>query len=107
MTDLLKDIPVSVAMEERLAHEEKLHEETKAKNVELQLQVDELTKELAHLKADLAAVRTMDEYQEREGVLWKRMAGGQFHDGPRCPKCKIMMTRIVGKKICTACNITI
>ena len=34
-------------MKERLAHEEKLHSETKARNAELQLQVDEMTEEIA------------------------------------------------------------
>ena len=89
MIDLMKEIPLSAALKERLAHEEKLHEETKARNVELRLQVDELTKTVAKLTAELATSKVIDEFDERGGLLWRKGTGA----GPFCPKCKGTMGR--------------
>jgi hypothetical protein len=87
--DLMKDIPLSAVIKERLAHEEKLHEETKAKNAELQLQVDELTKEITKLKTELASLKTPDEFVDRNGLFWKKTG-----EGPYCPRCKGTMGKL-------------
>ena len=68
---------------ERLSHEEKLHEETKVKNAELQCQVDQLTKEVVRLKQELSKVRVLDQFVERDGMLWKKTCKGPF-----CITCK-------------------
>jgi DNA repair exonuclease SbcCD ATPase subunit len=105
--DLVKELPVSAAMRERLAHAETLYDELKAKNGELQLQVDELTTEVAKLRLELSALKGNAEYEERRGMLFKKKADGTFSDGPRCPKCKLMMGRIRGKYICNPCHIVL
>ncbi len=107
VTYLLKEVPLSAVMKERLLHEEKLHEETKAKNVDLQRQVDELTKEVTRLRSELAALKLMEEYQERGGVLRKKDIRGGFSEGPRCPKCKTMMHRIRSKTMCSQCGVMV
>jgi len=59
LTDLLKEYPAVAVAKERLELEERLHEETKAKNASLQLEVDELTKEVARLKQELSELRAI------------------------------------------------
>jgi hypothetical protein len=99
MIDLLREIPLSAAMKERLAHEEKLLEETKATNVELRLQVDELTKTVAKLTAELAASKVTDDFDERGGLLWKKGTGA----GPFCPKCRGTMADFGPRHRCPRC----
>jgi hypothetical protein len=81
LTDLLKEYPAVAVVKERLEHEANLHEATKAKNAELQLQVDELTKENERLKAELTALRKDEEFENRGGLLYKKGTGA----GPYCP----------------------
>jgi hypothetical protein len=90
--DLLKDVPLTAVVKERLAHEEKLHEETQARNAELQVQVDELSREVAALRRELATLRVPEDFMPHDGVLWKKAAAGGYEDTPYCRICKMQMT---------------
>jgi hypothetical protein len=100
LTDLLKEYPAVAVVKERLEHELKLHEETKAKNVELLLQVDELAKAVATLRRELAEKSSVEEYDQRGGLLWKKNG-----EGPFCPKCKGTMGRFGSRRRCPICGI--
>jgi hypothetical protein len=95
ITDIIKDLPVSAAVKERLVHEEKLHAETKAMIPELQLQVEKLTEKLEAAHAQIAAFQVPGDFTPHDGVLWKKQAAGGYEDTPFCTICKNQMIAMV------------
>jgi hypothetical protein len=88
LTDLLKDYPALSVAKERLALKEEQCNELKAKIVELQAQVDELTKELEAARAQIGAFQVPEDFTPHDGVLWKKQSSGGYEDTPYCEKCK-------------------
>jgi hypothetical protein len=80
ITDIIKGLPISAVLEDKLKEAEKRYErletdnrQLREENFTLQKRINELTKS--------------DDYVEVEGLLWKRKVGGGFEGKPRCPIC--------------------
>lgn len=84
LTDILKEIPTSGVLKERVALAEQKYEL-------LEQQSENLKLENARLKAENAALRKAapsSEFVEARGVLFKRKADGSFEPDAYCPDCR-------------------
>jgi len=84
LTDILKEIPTSGVLRERVALAEQKYDLLEREN-------EVLKHENARLKAENAALKKAvpsTEFVETRGVLFKRKADGTFEPDAYCPDCK-------------------
>lgn len=96
-TDLLKDFPSLSVAKERLSLLDEKYKTLETENGALRHRVADLESRLAHHE-------TPNEYQRRDSVDWKRDTDGIFSDGPRCPDCKLLMSKLMDTLKCTRCG---
>lgn len=105
LTDILKEIPTSGVLRERVALAEQKYESLEREN-------ETLKKENAKLKGELEAVRRKvpnPAFVEARGVLFKRRENGGYEPDPYCPECQRVMTcyePTVVPATCDRCKIT-
>jgi len=90
INDLLKEIPLSTVLKERVALIEEKFKLAETENSKLRQQNDALAAENKTLKQQLVTLGIEKQFVEMRGVLWLRDAGGEFL--PYCPVCKIALT---------------
>lgn len=80
ITDIIKGLPISAVLEDKLRQLEKRYET-------LEIENKEVRSENRSLRTKLDSLTKSSEYEEIEGLLWKKKAAGGFESKPRCPIC--------------------
>ena|SRR5438105_1660333 len=80
ITDIIKELPISAVLQEKLKELEKRFERLDAENSKLRA-------ENGSLRAQLKAATASSEYEDVNGLLWKKKPSGGFESKPRCPVC--------------------
>ena len=95
--DILKEIPISAVLKERIVEREKEIEAIKAEN-------EALRAENRTLKSQRAMLAAQDEFLERSGVLWRKNSAGGYEEFPYCPKCKFVLAQFRARSLnCSQC----
>lgn len=82
--DLLKDIPLSAVLKEKIVGLESENEALKQKVSQAEEKIRNLEERLSHLSA-------LTEFIEEAGALFKRNTDGTWNETPYCPSCKAAM----------------
>src|SRR5438876_1020527 len=80
ITDIIKGLPISAVLEDKLKEAEKRYEALESEN-------QQLRGENSKLRERLSELAKSKEYVDFDGLLWKPKAGGGFESKPRCPIC--------------------
>jgi hypothetical protein len=80
ITDIIKGLPLTAVLEDKLRQLEKRYEAIETENQQLRT-------ENRRLRSKLDDLAKNSEYEEIEGLLWKRKADGGLESKPRCPIC--------------------
>jgi hypothetical protein len=80
VTDIIKGLPISAVLQDKLQELEKRFEQLEAENRELRA-------ENGALRAQLRAATVTSDFEDINGLLWKKKAFGGFENKPRCPVC--------------------
>jgi hypothetical protein len=103
LTDILKEIPTSGVLKERVALAEQKYDLLEQQNENLKL-------ENARLKSELAAIKSAvpsSAFMEARGVLFKRKANGSFEPEAYCPDCERVLStfeEMVFPPSCSRCR---
>ncbi len=111
VTEWIMSVPSLAAAQERMKLFGERYEKLEAENDELKSErttlrgeVATLKNEVAELQGRLAHHELIEDYERRGGADYKKDAQGKFTDGPRCPECKRLMSRIAAALRCPHCN---
>lgn len=98
--DLLKDIPLSAVLKEKIGALESENETLKAQLSQAQEKARTLEEKISH-------ILTSQEYIEESGAFFKRRENGEWDYTPYCPSCQTAMVQpkrhelyVCGKKSC-------
>lgn len=80
ITDIIKGLPISAVLEDKLKEADRRYEKLEAENQQLRKDNDRLRRRVNELEKSA-------EYVDVEGLLWKRKPDGEFERKPRCPIC--------------------
>ncbi len=95
--EALKEIPLSDILRERLVTAEREIEKLEKENINLKQENSRLKKENNELNEQLVKFRVnRDEFVEAQGGLFKRKAGGGYHEMVYCPSCKMSLSSFGG-----------
>ena len=102
--DLLKEIPISDILREKLASADKSISKLEKENAELRKINLENSKKIQWFENELNSLRMIrDEFVESNGALFKRKQGGGYHSVPYCPECKKPLS-LFGRDFQCACD---
>jgi ribosomal protein L29 len=86
--EMLKEVPLSVVLKERLALLQDQLSFAGDEKAKLQEELAQLKEEVARLRQQVAAQAVAEEFVEEQGALFKRKPGGGYHEVVYCPRCR-------------------
>jgi len=103
ITDIIKELPISAVLQDKLQELEKRFEKLEAENRELRTENNSL-------RSQLRTAAASSEFEDIDGLLWKKKPSGGFESKPRCPVCTshpVLFDFPPGEKMfwnCSVCN---
>ena len=108
--NILKEIPLSDILREKLSIAERAIEQLEKENIELKKQNSNLLERANKYEKQLASFRApKEEFIEERGALFKRRPEGGYHKAVFCLKCRMpmmSMERVIPYS-CERCKIAV
>jgi hypothetical protein len=110
-TDILKEIPLSAVLRERLTDAETKMAALEQENASLKTQVASLTRDLQQARGEIEAQQQFEQSDlvPFKGALWKRKPGGGYFDDVLCRECHNPMVSSHGvlSYVCVPCDVRV